>query len=159
LEELNMHSDCSDPRSSLRAARSRRHKTATVAVAAALMAACGGGSDEAIAERESPAGAGSCTTRRNDSIAKLLECVTLAAVRAHQAAFQQIVDATGGTRAAGTPGYDASVDYVMTKLAAAGYLCSRIVHRHRLRQRDGERGCCGHQPRAAACQHQRLRSR
>jgi Zn-dependent M28 family amino/carboxypeptidase len=124
LEELNMHSDCSDPRSSLRAARSRRHKAATVAVAAALLAACGGGSDEAIAERESPAGAGSCTTRKNDSIAKLLECVTLAAVRTHQAAFQQIADATGGTRAAGTPGYDASVDYVVTKLAAAGYQVS-----------------------------------
>ena len=28
------------------------------------------------------------------------------------AAFQAIADANGGTRAAGTPGYDASVDYV-----------------------------------------------
>ena len=40
----------------------------------------------------------------------LLECVTLEGVRAHQAAFQAIADANGGTRAAGTDGYDASVD-------------------------------------------------
>ena len=43
---------------------------------------------------------------------KLLECVTLDGVLAHEQAFQDIADDNGGTRASGTPGYDASVDYV-----------------------------------------------
>jgi len=69
------------------------------------------------------AGAGpeSCDTRDNNTHAKLLECVTLDGVRAHQAAFQAIADANGGTRASGTPGYDASVDYVAQALSEAGY--------------------------------------
>ncbi|HET9021517.1 MAG TPA: M28 family metallopeptidase [Ornithinibacter sp.] len=59
--------------------------------------------------------------RANSTHAKLAECVTLAGVREHQAAFQAIADANGGTRAAGTPGYDASVDYVVDRLEKAGY--------------------------------------
>ena len=50
------------------------------------------------------AGPASCETRVNNTIEKLLECVTLEGVREHQAAFQAIADANGGTRAAGTPG-------------------------------------------------------
>lgn len=105
-------------------AKRPRHKAAGAAVAAALLAACGGGGDETALERESPAGVGSCTTRKNDSIAKLLECVMLSAVREHQAVFQQIADANGGNRAAGTTGYDASVSYVVGRLMAAGYQVS-----------------------------------
>lgn len=63
----------------------------------------------------------SCATRNNNTIAKLLECVTVDGVREHQAAFQAIADGNGGTRAAGTPGYAASVDYVVDTLEAAGY--------------------------------------
>ncbi len=63
-----------------------------------------------------------CANRVNNTHAKLLECVTLEGVREHQAAFQAIADANGGTRAAGTPGYDASVDYVVERLTAAGYI-------------------------------------
>ena len=63
----------------------------------------------------------SCDTRVNNTIAKLLECVTLEGVREHQAAFQAIADANGGVRAAGTPGYDQSLDYVVTTMTAAGY--------------------------------------
>jgi Zn-dependent M28 family amino/carboxypeptidase len=51
----------------------------------------------------------------------VLECVTLEGVREHQAAFQAIADANGGNRAAGLPGYTASVDYVVDKLEAAGW--------------------------------------
>ena len=51
--------------------------------------------------------------------------VTLAGVRSHQAALQAIADANGGTRASGTPGYDASVDYVAQKLEQAGYTVQR----------------------------------
>jgi Zn-dependent M28 family amino/carboxypeptidase len=62
-----------------------------------------------------------CDTRTNNTYEKLLECVTLEGVREHQAAFQAIADANGGTRAAATPGYDASVDYVIETLEAAGW--------------------------------------
>jgi aminopeptidase Y len=62
-----------------------------------------------------------CENRSNNTIAKLLECVDVAGVREHQAAFQAIADANGGTRASGTGGYDASVDYVIERMTAAGY--------------------------------------
>ncbi len=67
------------------------------------------------------AGSASCDTRVNNTHAKLLECVTLEGVREHQAAFQAIASANGGTRAAGTPGYDASLQYVVDRMTAAGY--------------------------------------
>jgi Zn-dependent M28 family amino/carboxypeptidase len=62
-----------------------------------------------------------CDVRDNNTVGKLLECVTVEGVRAHQAALQAIADANGGIRTSGTPGYDASVDYVVGKLEAAGY--------------------------------------
>ncbi len=65
--------------------------------------------------------AGTCDSRTNDTLKKLLECVTLDGVREHQAALQRIADANGGTRAAGTPGYQASVDYAAGVLRSAGY--------------------------------------
>ena len=70
-----------------------------------------------VAYAQSPA----CDTRVNNTHDKLLECVTIDGVRAHQAAFQAIADANGGNRAAGTPGYDASVAYVADTFEAAGY--------------------------------------
>ena len=62
-----------------------------------------------------------CDNRNNNTYDKLLECVRVDGVRAHQAAFQAIADANGGTRAAATPGYDASVAYVVRTLRAAGW--------------------------------------
>jgi Zn-dependent M28 family amino/carboxypeptidase len=62
-----------------------------------------------------------CERRANSSTAKLLECVTLAGVREHQRAFQDIADANGGNRFSGFPGHDESVDYVVDRLEAAGY--------------------------------------
>jgi Zn-dependent M28 family amino/carboxypeptidase len=67
------------------------------------------------------AGSEDCDIRVNNTQKKLLECVTLAGVREHQAALQEIADANGGTRAAGTPGYDASLQYVVDRMIAAGY--------------------------------------
>jgi Zn-dependent M28 family amino/carboxypeptidase len=67
------------------------------------------------------AGGQACDDRVNNTFDKLLECVTLDGVREHQAAFQAAADANGGTRAAGLPGYDASVAYVVDTLEAAGY--------------------------------------
>jgi hypothetical protein len=62
-----------------------------------------------------------CDNRVNDTHEKLLECVTLEGVREHQAAFQAIADANGGARVAGSSGYNASVQYVVEKMTAAGY--------------------------------------
>ena len=67
------------------------------------------------------AGPASCEFRTNDNFNKLLQCVTLEGVREHQAAFQAIANANGGTRLAGTQGYEDSVDYVVEKMTAAGY--------------------------------------
>ncbi|MGH8871451.1 MAG: hypothetical protein ACRDWS_05710 [Acidimicrobiia bacterium] len=67
------------------------------------------------------AGPASCETRNNNTIAKLLECVDVDGVREHQAALQEIADANGGIRTSGTPGYDASADYVVDRMEAAGY--------------------------------------
>ena len=63
--------------------------------------------------------------RTNDSVRKLLECVTLDGVMEHQKAFQGIADANGGTRASGTPGYGESADYVADRLTRAGYVVTR----------------------------------
>ena len=97
------------------ARRSRRIGTlALLAALASLLLTLAAPAPAAAATR-------ACEKRTNNTYAKLLECVTLEGVRAHQAAFQAIADANGGTRAAATPGYDASVDYVVDKLEDAGY--------------------------------------
>ncbi len=67
-----------------------------------------------------------CEHRDNDTYDELLDCVTLEGVREHQAEFQKIADNSAdpvypGTRAAGTEGYAASVDYVAGLLEEAGY--------------------------------------
>ena len=67
-----------------------------------------------------------CENASNNTYKKLLRCVTLEGVREHQAAFQEIADANDdpfypGTRAAGTEGYDESVEYVAGLLRDAGY--------------------------------------
>lgn len=93
--------------------------------AALLVAACGGGDGAADARDARASALGSddaaCDTRVNNTHAKLLQCVTLEGVRRHQAALQAIADANGGTRAAGTLGYDQSVQYIVDKMTAAGY--------------------------------------
>ena len=56
-----------------------------------------------------------------DLSADLREAVTVEGVLAHARRFQAIADEHGGNRAAGTPGYDASADYVAGELRQAGY--------------------------------------
>ena len=51
----------------------------------------------------------------------LRSAVTVAGVMQHEQALQAIANANGGTRASGTPGYAASVDYVAGLLTGAGY--------------------------------------
>lgn len=93
-----------------------------------LLAACDADGPDAasVAAAADARGGVRCDNRNNNTEAKLLECVTLAGVQRHLAAFQAIADANGGTRADGTPGYAASVDYVVRTLAAAGYDARRV---------------------------------
>lgn len=62
-----------------------------------------------------------CDTRNNNTVAKLLECVSAEGALEHLQAFQQIADENDGNRAANTSGYEASVDYVVETLEAAGW--------------------------------------
>ena len=67
---------------------------------------------------------GAATATRADqpiNTSALTTAVTAAGVMEHLEALQQIADDNGGTRAAGTPGYEDSVDYVRETLLAAGY--------------------------------------
>ncbi len=52
---------------------------------------------------------------------ELRRAVTPGGVLEHTRRFQAIADENGGNRAAGTPGYDASADYVANELREAGY--------------------------------------
>lgn len=56
----------------------------------------------------------------NNSVKKITKAVKLDGVMAHLEAFQDIADEFGD-RAAGRPGYEASVDYVVEQLENAGY--------------------------------------
>ena len=62
-----------------------------------------------------------CTNANNNTYQKLLECVSAEGVLEHLEAFQAIADQNGDTRASGTPGYDASIEYVVQRLEAAGW--------------------------------------
>jgi Zn-dependent M28 family amino/carboxypeptidase len=64
-------------------------------------------------------GVASAAVSTNSSV--LREAVTTAGIMKHEERFQAIADAHGGTRVAGSPGYEASVDYVTRKLEKAGY--------------------------------------
>jgi Zn-dependent M28 family amino/carboxypeptidase len=84
-----------------------------VAMAASLIAAgCFSGNDNESATH-SDQGAGTAE--------RIARAVTSEGLHAHLAALQHIADVNGGTRASGTPGYNASVDYVVEQLRQAGY--------------------------------------
>ena len=75
----------------------------------------------ALAFVSSIAAVGVASAAVETDTSELRRAVTTAGVLEHLEAFQAIAEANGGTRAAGTPGYDASVDYVVDTLDAAGY--------------------------------------
>ncbi len=67
-----------------------------------------------------------CETRVNDTAAKLVECIQQQALFDHLVAFQRIADRNPGpgghgNRDTGTPGYEASIDYVAALMRQAGY--------------------------------------
>lgn len=86
-----------------------------VLAAASLLSACGGG--EPTAEEA----AAVCRAQVNDTADKLLGCVTLEGVQAHQRALDAVARAHGGHRMAGSAGDEASVAYVSQALTDAGY--------------------------------------
>ena len=71
--------------------------------------------DEANGERKE------CKDRNNKTFRKLLDCVTLDGVRAHQLKLNEIALANNGTRVSGTKGYDDSADYAEKVFREAGY--------------------------------------
>ncbi|MGH2943434.1 MAG: M20/M25/M40 family metallo-hydrolase, partial [Solirubrobacteraceae bacterium] len=83
--------------------RSTRAVLATVATTLALAPAAAAAPDPNAASQE------------------LRDDVTVGGVRAHQQALQNIATLNGGARASGTPGFDASANYVMRRLRRAGY--------------------------------------
>lgn len=66
------------------------------------------------------AGVASAAAGTTDS-SKLRAAVTTKGILKHEHELQTIANDNGGTRVAGSPGYDASVAYVADKLRAAGY--------------------------------------
>jgi Zn-dependent M28 family amino/carboxypeptidase len=82
------------------------------AAAAVLAAGCFSGNDN-----------DSATTgvRATGAAEQVAQAVTADGLHAHLEALQRIADENGGTRASGTPGYDASVGYVLKQLRQAGY--------------------------------------
>jgi Zn-dependent M28 family amino/carboxypeptidase len=91
-----------------------------------LVAGCTGASGSS--QRGMPAAGGPATTRPAPATGAgpltpegLRAAVTVTGIRRHLAALQAVAERHGGNRAAGTPGYDASVAYVAAQLQAAGY--------------------------------------
>jgi Zn-dependent M28 family amino/carboxypeptidase len=101
---------------------------AVLLLAVAVLASCSAGTAEEAAPDAGPAAtptpAG--TTPEGSAGAALdseplQSAVGVDGIRAHLEELQRIADQHGGNRAAGTPGYDASVAYVQDQLTAAGY--------------------------------------
>ena len=60
-----------------------------------------------------------------DSAEAAVHCVELHGVLQHEKKFAHIAKHNGGNRAAGTPGYDKSADYVAKEMKKAGYVVTR----------------------------------
>ena len=93
----------------------RRHVRALTIVAIALAAVLPAGRAQAAPSQAD------CDARPNNTIPKMLECIRVGQVRAHQAALQEIANDNGGNRFAGLSGHNESVDYVVDTLEAAGW--------------------------------------
>jgi hypothetical protein len=75
----------------------------------------------ALSVAAAPAAGAAATSAPPEQSAELRDGITSAGLMEHLQAFQAIADANDDTRAAGTPGYDKSVEYVVERLRAAGY--------------------------------------
>jgi Zn-dependent M28 family amino/carboxypeptidase len=120
--------------SALSLGRARTRALAVAIVALLLAALLPGAAAEAKPADARPADAKSakakpdkgCDNRNNNTYQKLLNCISAEGILEHLEAFQAIADANEdpfypGTRAAGTQGYQDSVDYVAGLLEDAGW--------------------------------------
>lgn len=99
----------------------RTHSLGVALAISVLVAACtaSGGGDNSSVRRASPQGRVQGPT---PPLTKSLPgAVRTSSIRKHLQRFQEIADANGGTRAAGTSGFDASALYVGQTLTKAGY--------------------------------------
>jgi Zn-dependent M28 family amino/carboxypeptidase len=118
-------------RSSRTPSRTRSRRLAATASAAGLLAAALvplalQPAEAAKPKPAKPAKSVSCDRQNNNTYQKLLACIGAESVMKHERAFQAIADANEdqyypGSRAAGTEGYDESVDYVAGLLRKAGW--------------------------------------
>ena len=66
------------------------------------------------------------TAATGTNSSQLRQAVTAAGIQEHLQAFQNIANMNGGHRASGSPGYDASLAYVKSKLEDTGYFNVRV---------------------------------
>ena len=91
----------------------------TVAVVTAALGGCGREPrPQAAPPPTTPAGVSAAAA---DFAAMMRQRVTVDAMMAHLTKLQEIADANDGNRALGTPGYDASVEYVADALRGRGF--------------------------------------
>ncbi|MGY4867064.1 M28 family metallopeptidase [Mycolicibacterium elephantis] len=90
---------------------------ALAAVAVVILGGCG--RDER--EKPTPSPPAGPSAAATDFARTLGDRVTVDAMSAHLTRLQEIADEHGGNRALGTPGYDASVDYVVNTLRDKGF--------------------------------------
>jgi Zn-dependent M28 family amino/carboxypeptidase len=88
----------------------------TVAVTAVTLAGCGRPQPSLP-----PTTSSTASTAATEFGAMLQKQMTADAMMGHLTKLQEIADADGGNRALGTPGYDASVDYVASTLRDKGF--------------------------------------
>ena len=93
----------------------RRWRTAAALLTVAALIAVLGGCSRANVEKRRTAPAAA------DYAESLREKITTDAMFVHLQHLQEIADANGGNRAIGTPGYDASLDYVVKTLRDGGF--------------------------------------
>ena len=94
-------------------------RTSAVLTALVVTAALGGcGRDS---EPESPPATQEASPVATEFADQLREKVSVDAMMGHLEKLQEIADDNGGNRALGTPGYDASVDYVADALRDKGF--------------------------------------
>ena len=91
----------------------------TVIVAVAALGACS--RDEHAQHAQTSITSSTAATAATDFAAALRKKVTADAMMVHLKKLQEIADANGGNRAIGTPGYDASIDYVANTLRDKGF--------------------------------------
>jgi PA domain-containing protein len=96
---------------------------AALAVVAVSLFAQGAGPSEGLSKSPPDRSAAGETRPASSSgtSTELRSAVTVAGLMEHERRFQAIADEHGGNRAAGTPGYDASAEYVARELRRAGY--------------------------------------